>query len=198
MSVLHDPTETAIESALERLDLETKVSLLAGQDMWTLPAVPDIGLQSLVMSDGPVGVRGTRWSADDPSIALPSPTALAASWDPDLARRAGRLLGQEARRKGVHVLLAPTVNLHRSPLRWPALRVLLRGPAAHRRGSAPDTSAACKSQGVGATVKHFVCNDYGDRADVTASVRMRTSGRCASSTWRRSRPFVRERRRLGR
>ena len=90
--------------------------LLSGQDMWRLPAIPEIGLANLVMSDGPVGVRGVGWAPDEPSVALPSPTALAATWDPDLAAVAGRLLGQECRRKGVHVLLAPTVNLHRSPL----------------------------------------------------------------------------------
>ena len=108
--------EATISSALSRLDLESKVSILAGRDFWSIPGIPEIGLASIVMSDGPIGVRGIQWSAADPSIALPSPTALAATWDPDLAREAGRLLGQEARRKGVHVLLAPTVNLHRSPL----------------------------------------------------------------------------------
>lgn len=107
---------TVIEEALGRLGLDAKTRLLAGQDMWSLPALPEIGLPPLVMSDGPIGVRGVRWTSDDPSVALPSPTALAATWDPELARRAGVLLAQEARRKGVHVLLAPTVNLHRSPL----------------------------------------------------------------------------------
>ena len=87
-----------IEPLLGRLTLEEKVSLLAGQDFWSLPAIPRIGLRSLVMSDGPIGVRGTGWAPDDPSIALPSPTALAAAWDPGLARRAGLLLGQESRR----------------------------------------------------------------------------------------------------
>src|SRR5258708_2871098 len=98
--------EAAVEAALGRLGLEAKVAILSGQDTWTLPALPEIGLASIVMSDGPVGVRGVTWSAADPSIALPSPTALAATWDRELARRAGQLLGQEARRKGVHVLLA--------------------------------------------------------------------------------------------
>src|SRR5687768_1009911 len=98
------------------VSLEDKVRLLSGQDMWTLPAVPELGVdEPVVMSDGPIGVRGTQWMPGDPSIALPSPTALAATWDVTLAQRVGRLLGQEARRKGVHVLLAPTVNLHRSP-----------------------------------------------------------------------------------
>lgn len=87
---------TDLDHFLGQLTLEEKVSLLTGQDFWSLPAIPRIGLRSLVMSDGPVGVRGTGYAPDDPSIALPSPTALAATWDTALAQRAGRLLGQES------------------------------------------------------------------------------------------------------
>jgi len=151
--------ETAISDALARLSLEEKVRLLSGQDMWSLPAIGAIGLASIVMSDGPVGVRGTRWSADDPSVALPSPTALAATWDPALARAAGHLLGQEARRKGVHVLLAPTVNLHRSPLGGRHFEAYSEDPLLtaaigtwYVRG--------VQDQGVAATVKHYVANDF--------------------------------------
>ncbi|MFJ9208579.1 glycoside hydrolase family 3 protein [Streptomyces sp. NPDC102264] len=150
--------EAAVEAALGKLDLDAKARLLAGQDMWSLPALPEIGLASLVMSDGPIGVRGVRWTADDPSVALPSPTALAASWDPELARRAGRLLAQEARRKGVHVLLAPTVNLHRSPLGGRHFEAYSEDPyltgeigTGYVRG--------VQDGGVGTTVKHFVAND---------------------------------------
>src|ERR1700710_2629302 len=92
------------DDLLKLLTLEEKVSLLTGQDFWSLPAIDRIGLRSLVMSDGPIGVRGTGWAPDDPSIALPSPTALAAAWDTELAETAGRILGQEARRKGVHAV----------------------------------------------------------------------------------------------
>ncbi|MFJ6995496.1 beta-glucosidase [Streptomyces sp. NPDC003090] len=150
--------EARVEAALGALDLDTKARLLAGQDMWTLPAVPAVGLASLVMSDGPVGVRGVRWTADDPSVTLPSPTALAACWDQDLARRAGRLLAQEARRKGVHVVLAPTVNLHRSPLGGRHFEAYSEDP--YLTG---EIGAACvrgiQDGGVAATVKHFVAND---------------------------------------
>jgi beta-glucosidase len=69
----------------------------------------------MVLSDGPVGVRGTSWDERDWGANSPSPTALAASWDPDLVEQVGALLGAEARRKDVDVLLAPTVNLHRTP-----------------------------------------------------------------------------------
>ncbi|MER5969514.1 glycoside hydrolase family 3 C-terminal domain-containing protein [Streptomyces sp. NPDC002055] len=150
--------EAAVEDALGKLDLDDRTRLLAGQDTWSLPALPAIGLRSLVMSDGPVGVRGVRWTAADPSVALPSPTALAATWDPELARRAGHLLAQEARRKGVHVLLAPTVNLHRSPLGGRHFECYSEDPyltgeigTGYVRG--------VQEGGVGTTVKHFVAND---------------------------------------
>ncbi|WP_250853028.1 glycoside hydrolase family 3 protein [Streptomyces rhizosphaericus] len=151
-------TAEVVEKALGLLDLDTKARLLSGQDMWSLPAVPEIGLRSLVMSDGPIGVRGVHWTADDPSIALPSPTALAATWDPELARRAGRLLAQEARRKGVHVLLAPTVNLHRSPLGGRHFEAYSEDPyLTGEIGTGYVTGV--QDGGVGTTVKHFVAND---------------------------------------
>lgn len=150
--------EAVVEAALARLGLDAKARLLSGRNMWTLPALPEIGLDSLVMSDGPIGVRGVHWSADDPSVALPSPTALAAAWDPELARRVGTLLAQEARRKGVHVLLAPTVNLHRSPLGGRHFEAYSEDPlltgaigGGYVRG--------VQSGGVATTVKHFVAND---------------------------------------
>ncbi len=150
--------EAVVEAALGALGLDDKARLLAGQDMWSLPALPAVGLGSLVMSDGPVGVRGRRWSADDPSVALPSPTALAASWDPELARQAGRLLAQEAHRKGVHVLLAPTVNLQRSPLGGRHFEAYSEDPlltgtigTGYVRG--------VQDGGVGVTVKHFAGNE---------------------------------------
>ena len=150
--------DAVVEAALATLDLDAKARLLSGQDMWSLPALPEIGLKSLVMSDGPIGVRGVHWTADDPSIALPSPTALAATWDPALARRTGALLAQEARRKGVHVLLAPTVNLHRSPLGGRHFEAYSEDP--YLTGAIGSGYVqGVQSGGVGTTVKHFVAND---------------------------------------
>ncbi|MDV9177049.1 glycoside hydrolase family 3 N-terminal domain-containing protein, partial [Streptomyces sp. W16] len=150
--------EEVVEAALGALDLDAKARLLAGQDMWSLPALPEIGLTSLVMSDGPIGVRGRHWTADDPSVALPSPTALAAAWDPELARRAGVLLAQEARRKGVHVLLAPTVNLHRSPLGGRHFEAYSEDPYLTGLIGSGYVQGV-QAGGVGTTVKHFVAND---------------------------------------
>ncbi|WP_329547838.1 glycoside hydrolase family 3 C-terminal domain-containing protein [Streptomyces sp. NBC_01356] len=150
--------EAVVEAALAKLGIDAKARLPSGQDMWSLPALPEIGLKSLVMSDGPIGVRGVHWTADDPSIALPSPTALAATWDPALARRAGALLAQEARRKNVHVLLAPTVNLHRSPLGGRHFEAYSEDP--YLTGAIGSGYVnGVQSGGVGTTVKHFVAND---------------------------------------
>ncbi|MER6217155.1 glycoside hydrolase family 3 C-terminal domain-containing protein [Streptomyces sp. NPDC001674] len=158
MTAADQARDDAVEAALGKLDLDAKTRLLAGQDMWSLPALPEIGLGSLVMSDGPIGVRGVRWTADDPSVALPSPTALAASWDPDLARRAGRLLAQEARRKGVHVLLAPTVNLHRSPLGGRHFECYSEDP--YLTGAiGTGYVQGVQDGGIATTVKHFAGND---------------------------------------
>ncbi|HEV7963927.1 MAG TPA: glycoside hydrolase family 3 C-terminal domain-containing protein [Actinoplanes sp.] len=148
-----------IEPLLAKLDLEEKVSLLAGQDFWSLPAIEKIGLRSLVMSDGPIGVRGTGWAPEDPSIALPSPTALAASWDPALAERAGLLLGQESRRKGVHVLLGPTVNLQRTPLGGRHFECYSEDPLLSGEIAAGFVTGV-QAHGVGTTVKHLVGNDF--------------------------------------
>lgn len=147
-----------IERTLASLELTEKVRLLSGQDFWTLPAITRIGLGSLVMSDGPIGIRGVRWAPDAPSVALPSPTALAATWDPRLARVAGWLLGQECRRAGVHLLLAPTVNLHRSPLGGRHFECYSEDPLLTAEIGVGYVSGI-QDHGVGATVKHFVAND---------------------------------------
>ena len=63
------------------LSLEQKVRLLTGADFWSLHPEPSVGLRRLVVSDGPAGVRGERWDERDTSANVPSPTALAATWD---------------------------------------------------------------------------------------------------------------------
>jgi beta-glucosidase len=154
----HRDREAAVEKALAKLSLTAKVALLAGADMWSLPPNEEIGLGRLVMSDGPAGVRGERWTPDDPSVAIPSPTALAATWDPELARRTGRLLAQEARRKGAHVVLAPTVNLHRGPRGGRHFECLSEDPYLSGEIGAAFVSGV-QDGGVGTTPKHFVGND---------------------------------------
>src|SRR3954467_9616786 len=104
-----------MEQRLAALTLGPKVPLPRGAVFWSLHDEPAIGLRSIVTSDGPAGVRGRVWDEREPSANIPSPTALAATWGVARVERIGRLLASEARRKDVDVLLAPTVNLHRSP-----------------------------------------------------------------------------------
>ena len=150
--------ETDLVRRLAVLSLEQKVRLLTGADFWALHAEPAAGLRRLVTSDGPAGVRGERWDERDTSANVPSPTALAASWDEAAVRSLGRLLAAEARRKGVDVFLAPTVNLHRSPYGGRHFECFSEDPLLTGRiGSA--YVRGVQEHGVAATVKHFVAND---------------------------------------
>ncbi|MEU4536147.1 glycoside hydrolase family 3 C-terminal domain-containing protein [Streptosporangium sp. NPDC023825] len=147
-----------LDRLVEKLDLERKVRLLTGATVWSTHAEPGIGLRAMVTSDGPVGVRGEGWDERSTSLTLPSATALAATWDDDLVELLGGLLAGEARRKGVDVLLAPTLNLHRSPLGGRHFECYSEDPLLTGR-----IGAACvrgvQAGGVAATAKHYVAND---------------------------------------
>jgi beta-glucosidase len=162
--------EAELASRLAQLSLEQKVQLMTGADIWSLHPIPEIGLHRLVTSDGPAGVRGETWDERSPSANVPSPTALAASWDPVRVERMGRLLASEARRKGVDVLLAPTVNLHRTPYGGRHFECFSEDPELTAMiGTAYVTGL--QAEGVAATVKHFVANDSEtDRFSVNALV----------------------------
>jgi beta-glucosidase len=141
-----------------RLSLEQKVRLLTGADFWALHAEPEVGLRRVVLSDGPAGVRGESWDERDSSANVPSGTALAATWDPGRVEAVGGLLAREARRKGVDVVLAPTVNLHRTPYAGRCFECFSEDPLLTGRiGTA--YVRGLQGGGVGATVKHFVGND---------------------------------------
>ncbi|MEU1163363.1 glycoside hydrolase family 3 C-terminal domain-containing protein [Streptomyces sp. NPDC005921] len=147
-----------VTSLVEALTLEEKVRLLTGRDLWSTSPIEKIGLRSIIVSDGPAGVRGTNWDERDPSLNFPSGSALAASWDLVLARRYGAALAAEARRKGVDVVLGPTVNLQRSPFGGRNFECFGEDPVL-----TADLAAAyvggLQDHGVAAAVKHYVAND---------------------------------------
>ena len=143
---------------VDELTLEEKVALTAGSDMWHTVAVPRLGVPRLRVSDGPSGVRGTRWNGA-PATSLPCGTALASTWDPDLVREAAGLLGREAKARGVRVLLAPTVNLHRSALAGRNFECYSEDPHLTARMAVAYIHGV-QAEGVAATVKHFVGNEY--------------------------------------
>ncbi|QVQ51476.1 glycoside hydrolase family 3 protein [Spiractinospora alimapuensis] len=166
--------EQCVTEALAKLDLPAKIALLSGATTWSLPAEPEIGLRPLVMSDGPAGVRGERWAPEDTAVQLPNASALAATWDPELVRTAGRLLAQEARRKGVHLLLAPTINLHRTPRAGRHFECYSEDPLLTAEIGI-GLVRGVQDGGVGATIKHFVANDSEtDRFTVDVQIDHRT------------------------
>ena len=150
------------------LTLEQQVRLLTGADMWSTYPEPDVGLRAMVLSDGPSGVRGQIWDERDPSLNLPSATALSASWDPELAYRYGQIAAAEAIRKGVDVVLGPTVNLHRSPLGGRHFEAYSEDPLLTAEiGTA--FVRGVQSAGIAACPKHYVANDF-ETERFTASV----------------------------
>ena len=151
-------TDEQLRTVCGTLSLEEKVLLLTGRDSWSTHPLERIGLRSMVLSDGPVGVRGATWDERDPSANFPSPTALAASWDRDLVHRVGNALGCEAVRKNVDVLLAPTINLQRAPYAGRHFEAFSEDPLLTSE-LATQYVAGVQEYGVGATVKHYVAND---------------------------------------
>ena len=150
--------QQTLEELLGKLSLEEKVSLLTGADYWSVHGQPGIGLRPIRTSDGPAGVRGTRWDERDTALNVPAPVALAATWDPARAELIGSLLAAECRRKNVDMLLAPTVNIQRSPHSGRNFEYFGEDPLlTTAMGGA--VVRGLQRGGVAAALKHFVAND---------------------------------------
>jgi beta-glucosidase len=147
-----------IETLLKEMTLEEKISMLAGADMWRTVPVKRLGIPTIKVTDGPNGARGIGDSSGPTSACFPVGTALGATWNPDLVQRVGSALGEEVKAKGAHILLAPTVNIHRSPLAGRNFECYSEDPYLTGR-MAVAYIKGLQSQGVGACIKHFVCND---------------------------------------
>ncbi|WP_309889162.1 glycoside hydrolase family 3 C-terminal domain-containing protein [Curtobacterium sp. 320] len=152
-------TAERIEALVGQLTTDEKVQLLTGRDFWTTWPIEKIGLRRILMSDGPSGVRGEVWDERDPSLNLPSATALSASWDRAIAKRYGAAAAVEARRKGVDVVLGPTINLHRSPLGGRHFEAFSEDPVLTGDLAASYVEGV-QENGVAATPKHYIANDY--------------------------------------
>jgi beta-glucosidase len=146
-----------IEALLKQMTLEEKVSMLGGADMWRTQSIEHLGIPAIKMSDGPNGARGSRLLGAT-SACFPVGIALAATWNTELVERVGVALGEETKTKGAHVLLAPTVNTHRSPLGGRHFECYSEDPYLAARIAVAYVKGV-QSQNVGTSIKHFVCND---------------------------------------
>jgi beta-glucosidase len=147
-----------IDELLGRMSMEEKISMLAGSDMWHGTGVPRLGIPPIKMTDGPCGARGGRTESGATSACFPCGTALAATWNPELVERVGAALAEEVRTKSAQLLLAPTVNIHRSPLAGRNFECYSEDPHLTAR-IAVGYIRGLQSRNVGACIKHFVCND---------------------------------------
>jgi len=164
---------TRIDDLLGRLTIDEKAVMVAGVDLWHTAAVPRLGIPALKVTDGPAGARGERWTGR-PSASFPCGTALGATWNPEIVRTIGERIGREARRKGAHVLLAPTVNIHRHPLAGRNFECYSEDPFLSAR-LAVEYIGGVQSAGVGCSVKHFVANDSEfERMTISSEVDART------------------------
>ncbi len=164
------PAAVPPDQLLSGLPVEQQVGLLTGAAYWSTGAVDALGLAAITLSDGPAGVQGVGWDERDPSTCLPAPVSLAATWDEDLVRRVSALLAVEAREKGVGVVLAPTVNLQRSPFAGRHFEYLSEDPLLSGRiGTA--FVRGVQDHGVGAAAKHYVANDA-ETSRTTVDVRV--------------------------
>jgi beta-glucosidase len=150
---------TDIAKLVAELTLDEKAALTAGVDLWSTASVPRLGIPSIQLTDGPNGARGTRPGPAGPTATcVPCGSALGATWDPGLVERVGALVGRDARAMGARVLLAPTVNIHRSPLAGRNFECYSEDPLLAGRVAAGFVRGA-QSRGVATTVKHFVGNE---------------------------------------
>jgi beta-glucosidase len=151
--------EAHVEALLEALTLEEQVALLAGADFWTTVPVERLDIPAIKVTDGPNGARGGGALVGGVRAAsFPVGIALAATWNTALVEQAGRALAEEAQSKGARVLLAPTVNIHRSTLNGRNFECYSEDPYLSAR-MAVAYIRGVQSERVGATVKHYVGNE---------------------------------------
>ena len=166
---------TKIETLLSELTLEEKVTLLAGADTWRTHAIERLGIPALKVSDGPNGVRGeNKDTKSQTSASFPIGTAMGATWNPELVAEIGVALGEETKMKGAHVLLGPTLNVHRHPLAGRNFECFSEDPHLSAR-MAVSYVKGLQGKGVGACIKHFVANNQEfERFSISTEVDERT------------------------
>lgn len=124
--------------------------------------MPKHGIPSIRMSDGPNGVRGTKFFNGVPAACFPCGTALGSTFNQDLLEQAGKTMGHEAIAKSAHLILGPTINMQRSPLGGRGFESIGEDPFLSGLGAAA-LVRGIQSTGVVATIKHFLCNDQEDK-----------------------------------
>ncbi len=152
-------TSERIERLIEDLTFDEMADLITGDGIWNSRPVERLNIPSLVVTDGPNGARGGGlMGTGTPTACIPAGAVLGATWDPELMRQLGELLGDEAQAKGSHVLLAPTINLHRNMLGGRNFECLSEDPILSGILAA-SLIQGVQSKGIATTAKHLAGND---------------------------------------
>ncbi|MGN0049146.1 MAG: glycoside hydrolase family 3 C-terminal domain-containing protein [Bacteroides sp.] len=160
------PIEARVKDALSRMTLEEKVAMCHAQSKFSSPGCPRLGIPELWMSDGPHGVRAeinwndwgySNWT-NDSITAFPALTCLAATWNPEMAARYGKAIGEEARYREKDVLLGPGVNIYRTPLNGRNFEYMGEDPYLAAEMCVPYIQELQKN-GVAACIKHYALNN---------------------------------------
>ncbi|MEJ7901967.1 MAG: glycoside hydrolase family 3 C-terminal domain-containing protein [Thermomicrobiales bacterium] len=162
--LIPDDIQARVRELVTRMTLEEKAALTVGQDFWTTQPVGRLGIPSIWLADGPTGVRKSPSSQAPgigdslPATCFPTASALASSWDVELAREVGSAIGIEAQVQGVQIVLGPGVNLKRSPLAGRNFEYMSEDPVLSGEMAAAFIQGI-QGQGVGASLKHFAANE---------------------------------------
>jgi beta-glucosidase len=165
--------EERIQSILTQMTLDEKLAMLAGADLWYNVRNERLGIPAMKVTDGPNGARGTEGDMAPKSAVFPVGVAMGATWNPELIEEIGQALADETKTKSSHILLAPTVNMHRTPLAGRNFECFSEDP--YLTGKiAVGYIKGLQKEGIGACIKHFVCNDQEyERNTMSSEVRER-------------------------
>lgn len=165
--------EERVEDALSRMTVADKIGIIHAQSKFSSPGVQRLGIPGIWCTDGPHGIRPDvlwdEWqqagATNDSCVAFPALTALAATWNPDMAALYGKSIGEEARYRNKNVLLGPGVNIYRTPLNGRNFEYMGEDPLLAARMVVPYIKGV-QSNGVAACVKHYALNNQEQDRDV--------------------------------
>ena len=168
-SVVDKEVERRAQTLLSQMTLDEKLSYIGGYNDFYIREIKRLGIPAIKMSDGPQGLRN-----DGKSNAMPCGIMLASTWNKDLATAYGKALGEDAKARGVHILLGPGVNIYRAPMCGRNFEYFGEDPYLTSR-MAVGYIRGVQSEGVMATVKHFAANNQEwDRYNVSSDIDERT------------------------
>lgn len=161
--------ERDVKKIISQMSLEDKAKLCTGRSFWTTMGFEKYGIPSIMMTDGPHGLRKQIETGDHlgigesvPATCFPTAVGLASSWNRELVRRVGVALGEECQAEGVQIILGPGANIKRSPLCGRNFEYFSEDPYLSSQIATKHIQGV-QSQGVGTSLKHFAVNNQETR-----------------------------------